>query len=271
LSIDQYERASRAWPILIEKAAAHETVTYGDLGRLLGVHHRAIRFVLGVLQDYCLEEKLPPLTVLVVNRYGIQGSGFIALGNTSIEDGLEVVFDFDWRALGNPFALHQSGDSFETYVKELATNPNSASDVYTAVRSRGIKQMIFRAALLKVYSRKCAFTNINLIDTLQACHIVPWAAAQDSERLDVRNGLLLNCFHHLLFDAGMATLTVDYRIVLREKTISRANDASIQKALTADIQGRPMRVPSKRIARPLEGYICRHHDEMAWSKSELEL
>jgi putative restriction endonuclease len=29
------------------------TITYADLGARIGVHHRAIRYVLGPIQDYC--------------------------------------------------------------------------------------------------------------------------------------------------------------------------------------------------------------------------
>ena len=43
------------------------------------MHHRVISHILSKIQDYCLEEKLPPLTILVVgksNRHPV--TGFIA-------------------------------------------------------------------------------------------------------------------------------------------------------------------------------------------------
>jgi hypothetical protein len=78
VAVNQVERASRAWPILTDRAKKRSTITYGELGQALGVHHRAVRYILGVIQDYCLEEKLPPLTILIVNASGKPGSGFIA-------------------------------------------------------------------------------------------------------------------------------------------------------------------------------------------------
>lgn len=74
----QYERAARAWPLLTQKAADESNITYADLSQHLGIHARPIRYVLGVIQDYCLREKLPPLTILVVNRRGFPSEGFIA-------------------------------------------------------------------------------------------------------------------------------------------------------------------------------------------------
>ena len=73
VSVNQVERAYRAWPILIKRAESRSTSTYGELGQALGVHHRAIRYVLGVIKDYCLEEGLPPLTILIINASGRPG------------------------------------------------------------------------------------------------------------------------------------------------------------------------------------------------------
>ena len=70
MTINQAERAFRAWPILTKRASEGKTITYGELGTLLGVHHRAVRYVLALIQDYRLEEKLPPLTILIVNQGG---------------------------------------------------------------------------------------------------------------------------------------------------------------------------------------------------------
>ena len=56
MAVNQLERAFRAWPVLIDIAKRRTTITYGELGAKLDIHHRAVRYVLGILQDYCLEE-----------------------------------------------------------------------------------------------------------------------------------------------------------------------------------------------------------------------
>jgi putative restriction endonuclease len=194
---------------LIKHASARGTITYGELGEALGVHHRALRYVLAVVHDYCLEENLPPLTILVVNVSGRPGTGFIAYDLDDFEEGLEKVFDYDWKRLENPFGFSRSGDSYKSIIDSLTHDPAAGPDVYALVKSRGIKQIIFRDALLKAYSGRCAFTEIAAPEVLEACHIVPWSQAAPGERLDVRNGLLLNSFHHKLFDSGHITLTTD--------------------------------------------------------------
>lgn len=73
--VNQVERAARAWPVLLTVAKSRKTITYGELAEALGIHPRPIRYVLGVIQDYCMAERLPSLTVLAVNKGGQPGAG----------------------------------------------------------------------------------------------------------------------------------------------------------------------------------------------------
>ncbi|WP_051911557.1 HNH endonuclease [Methylomicrobium agile] len=271
MAVNQLERAARAWPILTSRAEKRTTITYGELGQALGVHHRAIRYVLGVIQDYCLEEKLPPLTILIVNASGKPGSGFIAFDLNNFEEGLEKVFDFDWGAMENPFGFSASGDSYKSIVKALTHDPTSAQDIYTMVKSRGIKQIIFRDALLKAYSHRCAFTEIEFPEVLEACHIIPWSQASPAERLDVRNGLLLNNFHHKLFDTGYITLTSDHRIVYYDPLGEERNYSELESGLTLKLHGKSMHVPHRLALRPDANFIARHHEIAGWEAEELEI
>ncbi len=271
MAVNQVERASRAWPILTGRAARRSTITYGELGQALGVHHRALRYVLGVIQDYCLEENLPPLTILIVNASGRPGSGFIAFDLDKFEEGLEEVYNFDWGRLENPFGFSVSGDSYESLVAELTHDPTSAGDVYSRVRSRGIKQIIFRDALLKAYSRRCAFTEITVPEVLEACHIVPWSQASPAERLDVRNGLLLNSFHHKLFDCGYVTLTAGHRIVYYDPDGEKRRYSELERSLTLKLHGKAMHVPHHLALRPDATCIAKHHKIAGWEAEELEI
>ena len=271
MPINQVERASRAWPILIKRAISRATITYGELGAALGVHHRAVRYLLGVIQDYCLEVELPPLTILIVNASGRPGTGFIAFDLENFEEGLEKVYGFDWGSLENPFAFSQSGQSYNSIVATLTNDPTSAAEIYTLVKSRGIKQIIFRDALLKAYARRCAFTEIAVPGTLEACHIVPWAQASPAERLDVRNGLLLNSFHHSLFDYGYITATTDYRIVYCDRTEENRRFSDLEHSLTRGLHGKAMHVPRRATLRPNPDFITRHHQIAGWESKELEI
>lgn len=66
--INQEQRAFSAWTILTRSANNSKPITYGELARQLNLHHRAIRFILGVIQDYCMKNELPPLTIIVLNK-----------------------------------------------------------------------------------------------------------------------------------------------------------------------------------------------------------
>jgi len=104
--VNQYERAYRTWSILTQYAARKSSITYGQIGKRLGIHHRPTRFILDLIQNYCLEEKLPPLTVLAVNQgTGLPGLGFIAWDVDNLEQGRQQVFSHPWSSFKNPFTF----------------------------------------------------------------------------------------------------------------------------------------------------------------------
>lgn len=269
--VNQAERAFRAWDILTKIAEAKELpITYGELGGLLGIHARVVRYVLGLIQDYCLEERLPPLTILVVNKKGVHGSGFIAHDLHRLDEGTEEVRDKQWRLLENPFAFAATGSSYEALLAALGKSPENAEDVYRLVKSRGIKQIIFRDLLMRAYAGRCAFTGMEISEGLEAAHIIPWSTATHAQRLDVRNGLLLNSFHHKLFDTGYFTLTADYRIVYSDPNDEDGVHAAAEKPWTVNLHGRKISLPSKVNQRPLAEYIQQHHLIGEWSEEDLK-
>jgi hypothetical protein len=98
--INHRERARKAWPILAETALHKgKPLTYGQLCKKLGLHHRSARWFLGELQTYCKKEGLPPLQALVVNKKtGLPGAGYIASGRSPKEHGeaLNRVYSYNW-------------------------------------------------------------------------------------------------------------------------------------------------------------------------------
>jgi putative restriction endonuclease len=207
---NQYQRAFRAWPVLTETAAHHTKITYVGIGDRLGIHHRPVRYVLSVIQDYCLEEKLPPLTILVVNqRFRQPGEGFIAWDVDDLEQGYDRVYAYPWDQLPNPFAFSKTGETPEELARQLVRRPQESAVVYRLINNRGFVQAVFRLELLLAYNRRCAFCGLSLTQALQAAHIIPWREASISQRLDPANGLLLCATHHALFDANILTVSMD--------------------------------------------------------------
>jgi len=97
------ERASQIWAVLALSAKGRQSLTYGILSKLVGVPAAGLGKLLEPIQSYCLIEKLPPLTILVVQQEsGLPGSGFTGAKATEFTRDQMRVFSFDWIEHGNP-------------------------------------------------------------------------------------------------------------------------------------------------------------------------
>ena len=89
--------ALQAWQYLICKAADRQIVQYDDLRELMEYPtSNPLRWVLHCIMEYCQQNELPPLTLLVVNRSGVPGGGFTAEDPDNFQQRREEVFDFPW-------------------------------------------------------------------------------------------------------------------------------------------------------------------------------
>lgn len=71
------------------------------------------------------------------------------------------------------------------------------------VRQR-IGQDVYREALMEFWNGRCALSSTALpAELLRASHAKPWADANDTEKLDPFNGLLLAVRYDALFDKGL--------------------------------------------------------------------
>ena len=107
-----HERAAQIWPVLSFAAKNRQVLTYDIIGNLIGVPRFALAQLLDPIQSYCIIHKLPALTVLVVNKSGEPGTGFIAAADVPKEQ--QKVFNFDWLEAKTPLP-----EDLESAVKEL--------------------------------------------------------------------------------------------------------------------------------------------------------
>ncbi|WP_158642303.1 HNH endonuclease [Actinomadura sp. WAC 06369] len=244
MSVNQYERAFRTWPFLTTRASQRSKVTYTELAEHLGIHPRPLRYVLAVIQDWCLHEHKPPLTILVVNQSrGQPGQGFIAWDATRLDEGYEEVFAYPWLTLPNPFQFAAQDSTPAELARAVINNPHDAGEVYRKVRDRGIAQVIFRLALLDAYRQQCAFCGLSLKAALQAAHIIPWNDANAEQRISPVNGLLLCSTHHALFDNGILGISIDRRIVCHHAKVPSQRWTDADKRIAADLHGQDVRLP----------------------------
>jgi len=263
--INQAERAYRAWPVLTQLGKQHSQMTYGELAAHLGVHHRAIRYILSQIQDYCFNEELQPLTILVINsNTGLPGVGFIACEMDDLERGRNEAYSFDWESLYKPFAYAADGTTEEGLIGFLENDPKLASEVFGLIKVRGMAQVIFRKLLLRIYGGQCAFCGLTFEDALQAAHLVRWSEASGQQRLDPRNGLLLCSNHHSLFDAGLLTIMDSGIIAYYDPNFERGPYSPADKVLTAKLHGKQAKLPQSELHRPASWAIMHHHKVHKW-------
>jgi hypothetical protein len=93
-----------------------------------------------------------------------------------------------------------------------------------ALRDARVGQGKFRAGVVD-YWRECAVTGCKAVRLLAASHIKPWQKADDAERLDANNGLLLTPNLHVLFDVGHVSFADDGKILISKGANSEALSA----------------------------------------------
>ena len=72
----------------------------------------------------------------------------------------------------------------------------------------------YRKAIMERWDNKCAASGCDICTILIASHIVPWKNSDDSERLDVDNGLLLSPTYDALFDKYLITFNTAGNIII---------------------------------------------------------
>ena len=102
------------------------------------------------------------------------------------------------------------------FEKKIASLPRTTEAERLVVQRVG--QEVFRGGLIDYWEGRCAVTGLAAVPLLRASHIKPWAVCvNDSERLDVFNGLLLAPNLDATFDCGLMTVADDGAIVLSEE------------------------------------------------------
>jgi len=264
------EAACYIWPALIDVAARRATITYSDLADVIGsVDHRH-GWPLGLIQEYCQDRHLPPLTILVVSKAsGLPGHGFTALEADEREAGFEAVWSYPWPS-DNPFAYGASGQAIDALAHQLCKDPQTAAATYALVKSRGVAQMVFRRAVLEAYDHQCAFCGVTFEQCLDAAHIIPWTIASPAERVSPVNGLCLCSNHHRLFDAGLLTVDPHGRIIgadaKPDHTYSKAD-----KTLTTSLEKVSALLPKDRRLRPAAASLAHHYLLHQWTSAPWSL
>jgi hypothetical protein len=95
------ERAQQLWSVLALAATNRQILTYAIVEKATGLHRPGIGDCLRPIQQFCIEQKLPALTSIVVSEEdGLPGTGFIAAQDVPAEH--VRVFAFRWLDIRAP-------------------------------------------------------------------------------------------------------------------------------------------------------------------------
>lgn len=84
------------------------------------------------------------------------------------------------------------------------------------IKVRGAAQRTFSNAVRDNYRNKCSITGIKTRELLVASHIIPWAADEDN-RLNPANGILLSNLIDKAFDKGYISFDDEYKLMISSK------------------------------------------------------
>lgn len=137
--------------------------------------------------------------------------------NGDLREGIKFFF----KRVG--VSLPYQPDSVETQLQ--FADPLYASDLETDMKrfiNTRVGQGAYRKRIIHRWEYKCAVTGFDKLPILIASHILPWSIADDNERLDVHNGILLSPTYDALFDRKLITFENNGKIILSNKIEERA-------------------------------------------------
>jgi HNH endonuclease len=117
-----------------------------------------------------------------------------------------------------------------------------------AIRKVRVNQHFFRSLILASYRSQCAvcelpIPELPIPELLVASHIVPWSV-DPSLRMNPTNGICLCSLHDRAFDAGILSVTPDYRIAIRPDVSKRTRPPSLVAMLT-QFSNRALHLPER--------------------------
>ncbi|MEK7813959.1 MAG: HNH endonuclease [Candidatus Desantisbacteria bacterium] len=198
-----------------------------------------------------MDNKLPPLTILVINQSGLPGSGFIAWDVDDFDTGKNKVFNYNWENANNPFEYARNGKTQDEIVDSILKK-NLPIEYEQIVKVRGIAQEIFRKLLLKIYQSKCCICNISIEDVLEAAHIKSWSDCELQEKISSNNGLLLCSLHHRLFDKRIMKITQEYKIAINLKQVK---DKEPERTFILQYNNKQIQLPANIEHYPKKEYL----------------
>lgn len=136
------------------------------------------------------------------------------------------------------------------------------SDKIKDERQRVLKSIVirqgqpqFREGLLAAYGGECAITNFNVLETLEAVHIIPFLGPETNH---LSNGLILRADLHTLFDLYLFTIDPEsLKVILSPGLRNTPYD---------EFDGKSIRQREKGYTQISKGALNYHYSQCSWVK-----
>ncbi len=142
---------------------------------------------------------------------------------------------------------------------ETSDLPQKGIERERMVKTR-VNQWLFREGILAANNHQCCITGLNIPGLLVAGHISRWAD-DEKNRLNLRNGLLLNTLHDKAFENGLITITPNYIVQVSPKLLKSKNKNGLH--LFEQYNNQPIILPQKFLPDP---ELLRIHNENSFIK-----
>jgi hypothetical protein len=131
-------------------------------------------------------------------------------------------------------------------------NPRTIQDardrvLMSVVLRRGQPQ--FRERLIGAYGARCAITGCDIVDVLEAAHIIPYRGGDTN---CVANGLLLRADLHTLFDLGLLSI--------EPRTLTVIVHPRLRQTDYGELHGRTLRLPEVEEMHPSQEALRAHRE-----------
>lgn len=120
-----------------------------------------------------------------------------------------------------------------------------------------VNQSFFRSTILASYNFSCCITGIQQPELLVAGHIKPWSL-DEKNRLNPRNGILINALHDRAFENGLITIDTNYKIKISSILMKQKNLTSIEDYFIK-YDGKEIGLPSRFL--PDIEFLKYHNEE----------
>lgn len=174
-----------------------------------------------------------------------QSRNIRGLSNVSRADR-QIWDEFNANAENLAFESQQAIKEFFSDVsddKEEFEIEAKATETFRLVRTR-LVQGFFREAVLTSYEFKCAICAIDLLELINASHIIPWSH-NVIRRADPRNGLALCAIHDRAFDRGLISIDSSFQLILASQVLASASLSHLHAVAFLHEQGKKITFPKR--------------------------